>query len=107
VGDRPEAQSVVSEGTHTETTLHSLWKDHRTAIFGEATTKSERFPLLIKLLDARETLSVQVHPPRLKAGHNGAEPNNEWCYILEAEAGAVEFVPQTDGAALLRASLPH
>jgi mannose-6-phosphate isomerase len=51
VVDRPEAQSVMSEGTHAGTTLHSLWKDHRTAVFGEAAMESERFPLLIKLLD--------------------------------------------------------
>ena len=105
VVDRPEAQSVVSEGTHTGTTLHSLWKEHRTAVFGETTTKSERFPLLIKLLDARETLSVQVHPPRLEAGNNGAEPKNEWWYILEAEPGAAVYAGFKKGVD--RAALEH
>ena len=91
VVDRPEAQSVVRAGAYEEATLHSLWKDHRAAVFGEAAIESERFPLLIKLLDARETLSVQVHPPRLEAGNNGAEPKNEWWYILEAEPGAAVY----------------
>ncbi|MEI8295188.1 MAG: type I phosphomannose isomerase catalytic subunit, partial [Alphaproteobacteria bacterium] len=63
--DRPEAQSVVHQGVLKGVTLHELWKDHRAEIFGKRhlSNPSPRFPLLIKLLDARERLSVQVHPP--------------------------------------------
>ena len=47
------------------TTLHELWTSKREEIFGSAyaSHEAQRFPILIKLLDARERLSVQVHPP--------------------------------------------
>ncbi len=89
--DRPEAQSAACAGAYAEATLHSLWKGHRAAVFGKNAGQSERFPLLIKLLDARETLSVQVHPSGLEAGESGTEPKNEWWYILEAEPGAAVY----------------
>ena len=57
--NRPEAQSVVDGGEHDGETLHSLWIDHREAVFG-AGHLGERFPLLVKILDAREKLSIQV-----------------------------------------------
>jgi mannose-6-phosphate isomerase len=59
--DRADAQSVVSEGKLKGVTLHELWMNGRTRIFGEG-YDYERFPLLIKILDASQALSVQVHP---------------------------------------------
>src|SRR3954466_13979476 len=66
--DRPEAQSVVAGGPLNGKTLHELWTEYREDIFGdiaEAPVRAgiTRFPLLIKLLDAEEKLSLQVHPP--------------------------------------------
>src|SRR4029453_1351462 len=59
--DRPEAQSVVAHGALKGRTLHELWTEHREEVFGEAPKTARgaralpnRFPLLIKLLDARE-----------------------------------------------------
>ena len=90
--DRPEAQSIALTGTHRGLDLHSLWKDHHTEVFGEAQPQSERFPLLIKILDARESLSVQVHPSgNEKQGQALGEPKNEWWYILDADPGAVIY----------------
>src|SRR4051812_6296850 len=59
--DRSEAQSVVARGPHAGRTLHELWSSHRTEIFGSDAPNSERFPLLVKILDAEQTLSLQVH----------------------------------------------
>ena len=88
--DRPEAQSVVHEGPLKGATLHDLWSKHRTSLFGErhATNPSFRFPLLIKLLDARERLSVQVHPPAHLAKELKGEPKTECWYFLHAAEGA-------------------
>ena len=61
--DREDAQSVVSQGPLQGKTLHELWTGHRREIFGDLAPASPRFPLLVKLLDAREKLSLQVHPP--------------------------------------------
>lgn len=82
--DRVEAQSVVHEGPLRGCTLHELWRQHRQDVFGANLPDSERFPLLCKLLDAQERLSVQVHPPASAAGQFGGEPKTEMWYVLDA-----------------------
>ena len=82
--DREDAQSVVHEGPLRGLTLHELWTDHRPAIFGAGLPDAPRFPLLFKLLDAQDRLSVQVHPRPDNAGLLGGEPNTEMWYILAA-----------------------
>ncbi|MFV0415085.1 MAG: type I phosphomannose isomerase catalytic subunit [Chthoniobacterales bacterium] len=88
--DRSEAQSQVRGGEFDGLSLHELWSKHRARIFGEAYVghSSERFPILIKLLDAREKLSVQVHPPVEKAAALGGEPKTEMWYFLDCDPGA-------------------
>jgi mannose-6-phosphate isomerase len=85
--DRPEAQSVAARGPFKGKTLHELWTEHRWLIFGEV-PNAPRFPLLIKLLDAREKLSLQVHPPEDVAGKLGGEPKTEFWYVAAADPGA-------------------
>src|SRR5437764_11317702 len=51
--DRPEAQSVVRNGSFRDRTLHELWTHDRKTIFGDV-PEGPRFPLLIKLLDAHD-----------------------------------------------------
>ena len=50
------------------------------------------FPLLIKILDAQEKLSLQVHPPAATAAALGGEPKTEMWYIAEAAPGAELYV---------------
>jgi mannose-6-phosphate isomerase len=85
--DRPEAQSVVAKGPLQETTLHELWRQRRDEIFGNV-ADAPRFPLLIKLLDAHEKLSLQVHPPEHVASRLGGEPKTEFWYVAAADPGA-------------------
>ena len=85
--DRPEAQSVVANGPLKNKTLHDLWTQHRKQIFGDA-PEAPRFPLLLKLLDAHERLSLQVHPPEQFAGNLGGEPKTEFWYVAAADPGA-------------------
>jgi len=85
--DRPEAQSIVRDGLLRGKTLHELWAQYRDEIFGEA-PDSSRFPLLLKLLDAHDKLSLQVHPPEKLADRLGGEPKTEFWYIAAADAGA-------------------
>jgi mannose-6-phosphate isomerase len=89
--DRAEAQSVVCEGPLRGKTLHDLWTNHRSDIFGDV-GDAPRFPLLVKLLDARETLSVQVHPPNELASELGGEAKTEFWYIADAAPGAELYV---------------
>jgi len=86
ISDREEAQSVVcDDNEYAGMTLNALWSEQETRekIFGEGLT-GERFPLLVKILDCRENLSVQVHPPEEQEG----EPKTEVWYIAAADAGA-------------------
>jgi mannose-6-phosphate isomerase len=85
--DRPEAQSIVRNGMLRGKTLHELWTQYRDEIFGEA-PDSPRFPLLLKLLDAHDKLSLQVHPPEKLAERLGGESKTEFWYIAAADPGA-------------------
>ncbi|MCX7712265.1 MAG: class I mannose-6-phosphate isomerase [Chthoniobacterales bacterium] len=82
--DRPEAQSIVTSENFKGKTLNDLWSNHRVEVFGEIYRDypAGRFPLLVKLLDAREKLSVQVHPPPEKAKELSGEPKTEvWIFL--------------------------
>jgi mannose-6-phosphate isomerase len=89
--DRPEAQSVVAAGPLRGRTLHELWTQHRQKIFGDV-ADTPRFPLLIKILDAQEKLSLQVHPPASVARKLGGEPKTEFWYVADADPGAELFL---------------
>jgi mannose-6-phosphate isomerase len=89
--DREEAQSVVRHGPFRDRTLHELWSHDRDAIFGKV-AEAPRFPLLIKLLDAHDKLSLQVHPPAKIANSLGGEPKTEFWYVASAIPGARLFV---------------
>jgi mannose-6-phosphate isomerase len=89
--DRPEAQSVVRAGPLRGKTLHELWMQDRESIFGNV-PNATRFPLLVKILDAREKLSLQVHPPEKVAAKLDAEPKTEFWYVAAADPGAELFV---------------
>ncbi|PYK10974.1 MAG: hypothetical protein DME65_08455, partial [Verrucomicrobia bacterium] len=85
--DRPEAQSIVRNGPLRGKTLHELWTRYRDEIFGQI-ADSPRFPLLVKLLDAHDKLSLQVHPPEGLARRLGGEPKTEFWYVASANPGA-------------------
>src|SRR5213592_823129 len=91
IADRPEAQSIVANPPLKGKTLHELWTQHRHDIFGDV-PETPRFPLLIKLLDAQERLSLQVHPPEEVAAKLGGEPKTEFWYVATADPGAELFL---------------
>src|SRR5688500_2830528 len=91
--DRPEAQSVVHDGPLCGATLQKLWCKHPETASGNVPegpssprdesvrsadrTGVSRFPILAKLLDAQENLSLQVHPPAKIAQKLGGESKSE------------------------------
>ena len=89
--DREEAQSVVKGGRFHGRTLHELWTGHREEVFGEGFPEGGRFPLLCKILDAEDRLSVQVHPPMGVAEVLKGEPKTEMWFILDARPGSGLF----------------
>ena len=90
--DREGEQSVVDEGPLAGTTLHELWTNQREEIFGSGYVNHPRFPILIKVLDARDDLSIQVHPPAHLAAELGGEPKTEMWYIADCEPDAKLYV---------------
>ena len=99
VVDRPEAMSVVGEDHESLAgeTLESLWKNQQAEMFGSNAPDSERFPLLCKILDCRQRLSLQVHPPAAVAAELGGEPKTEMWYVAAADEGAELYVGLSAG----------
>lgn len=94
ISAREEADSEVAGGSFAGKTLRQLWADEgiKSAVFGAKAPSEERFPLLFKILDARDKLSIQVHPPAAVADELGGEPKTEVWYIAHAEPGAELYV---------------
>jgi mannose-6-phosphate isomerase len=95
--DRDNEQSVVRSGPLQGVTLHELWTKYRQQIFGPSAPESPRFPLLGKILDARDTLSVQVHPPASIAASLNGEPKTEMWYLLSATEDAALYAGFQNG----------
>lgn len=91
ITDRPEGGSVVANGPLAGRTLRELMEIARDALVGDATCAGDRFPLLIKILDAQEKLSLQVHPPAALASELGGEPKTEMWYVTDTAPGAALY----------------
>ncbi len=91
--DRPEAQSIVASGVFAGKTLHELWTRHRNEIFGSRHRDhpGKHFPILLKILDCCDVLSLQVHPPAAIASSLGGEPKTEMWFVAHAEKSALIY----------------
>lgn len=86
--DRPEAQSIVEEGSLKGQSLRSILARHAGDIMGPGWPDGKPFPILVKWLDCRERLSLQVHPPAAVAGELKGEPKTENWYIAQTAPNA-------------------
>ena len=62
LSDRDDHQSQVANGPLKGQTIGKLMEEFRGQLMGKLAPRFRRFPLLLKFLDARQMLSVQVHP---------------------------------------------
>src|SRR6266850_1844108 len=92
ITDREGDVSEVTNGALAGKSLRWLMEEHGAELLGEARPAAGRFPLLIKILDAREKLSIQVHPPAAVAKELGGEPKTEMWYIADATPEADLYV---------------
>jgi mannose-6-phosphate isomerase len=93
ISDRPGDASVVANGPLAGKNLRWLMENRARELLGAAKPGNKgRFPLLCKILDAREKLSLQVHPPADKTAELGGEPKTEMWFIADATPGAELFV---------------
>ncbi len=82
-------ESVVAEGPLKGRNIAELTELYKGVLLGEkvyAATGAE-FPLLIKFIDARDDLSIQVHPDDALAAvrHNGSKGKTEMWYVVQAD----------------------
>src|SRR3954470_13717890 len=89
--DRPEAQSVVARGPWAGQALRETMLRHSHDIMGPHWPKERPFPILVKWLDCRDRLSVQVHPPASVATKLGGEPKTENWSFAHVETGAAVY----------------
>jgi mannose-6-phosphate isomerase len=88
--DRTEAQSVITDGKWAGKTLReAIAADAE--IMGPNWPQDRPFPILVKWLDCRDRLSVQVHPPASIAKKLGGEPKTENWYFAHVDAGAAVY----------------
>lgn len=93
ISDRPGDESIAANGKFAGQTLHQLMEKFPREILGNAQPAAgNRFPILCKILDARDKLSLQVHPPADKAAGLKGEPKTEMWYIADAAPGAELYV---------------
>lgn len=81
--DRKEAQSVIDGGQLIGQSLRAALTKHAADIMGPKWPAEKPFPILVKWLDCRERLSLQVHPPAAVAGELKGEPKTENWYIAQ------------------------
>lgn len=81
--DRTEAQSIVEGGPLNGQSLRSVLARHSADLMGPGWAAGRPFPILVKWLDCRERLSLQVHPPAAVAGELQGEPKTENWYIAQ------------------------
>lgn len=86
--DRPEAQSVVLSGAFVGQTLRQVLAAHAADVMGPKWPAGKAFPILVKWLDCRERLSLQVHPPATLAAELKGEPKTENWYIADTDPEA-------------------
>lgn len=87
ISAHPNGDCVIASGVYQGQTLSRLWEEHR-ELFGNC--GGDRFPLLTKIIDAREDLSIQVHPDDAYAAvhENGSLGKTECWYVLDCDEDA-------------------
>lgn len=97
VSAHPNGDCVVREGAYQGKTLSQLWREEP-GLFGNSDL--DRFPLLVKIIDAKDDLSIQVHPDDAYAGENenGSLGKTECWYILDCPEGASLVVGHNAGS---------
>lgn len=109
LSDRTDHQSMVANGPLKGQTLGQVMEQFREPMMGKLSSRFSRFPLLLKFLDAREMLSVQVHPSDHRSAlipASDASKTEAWV-VIEAAKGSLIYAGLKPGttAGNLRQSL--
>lgn len=93
ISAHPNGDCAISGGAWDGMRLSELWDQHR-ELFGGV--EGDRFPLLVKIIDAKDNLSVQVHPDDAYAAEHesGSLGKRECWYVLAADEGTQIVIGQ-------------
>nr|WP_297764556.1 type I phosphomannose isomerase catalytic subunit [uncultured Butyrivibrio sp.] len=84
-----DGNSIIANGIEKDKTLSAVIEEKGREILGKNCEKYKDFPILIKFIDAKKPLSIQVHPDDEYAlSHENQYGKTEMWYVLEAEEGA-------------------
>ncbi|MBR4960188.1 MAG: mannose-6-phosphate isomerase, partial [Clostridia bacterium] len=98
---RPDGMSIIDSGNYTGISLEEFIHYAPGEILGKNGRKSDRFPILIKFIDARDDLSIQVHPDDAYGLANEGELGKmEMWYIVEATEDARLVYGLKDGCTM-------
>jgi mannose-6-phosphate isomerase len=102
ISDRDDAMSIVMNGAFKGKTLHQLVQEMGEDLMGVG-QKYERFPILTKIIDAKENLSIQVHPDETIAPKLNGEPKDEMWVLLDEGSVYAGAKPDVDEKQLKKA----
>ena len=84
----PDGECVIASGEFSGMKLSEFVRMHPEAV-GNGFRSEDRFPVLVKLIDAKADLSIQVHPDdEYATAHEGDSGKTEMWYIIDADEGA-------------------
>ena len=88
----PDGPSVITNGEYAGKTLKEFIDEKGMEVLGLHCRRFREFPILTKFIDARDNLSIQVHPGNSYALKNeGQYGKTEMWYVLDAEEGAILY----------------
>lgn len=82
ISDRDDGMSICINGPSKGKTLNELVHEMKDSLLGVGRTL-ERFPILTKIIDAKENLSIQVHPDMISGPKLNGEPKSEMWVALD------------------------
>lgn len=96
ISAHPEGDGTIRSGSFAGKKLSEVWRDH-SELFGDL--KNDRYPLLTKIIDAQDDLSIQVHPDDTYAREheNGSLGKTECWYIIDCPEGATLVIGHNAG----------
>ena len=83
ISGHPDGPGVVASGQYAGRTLADLAEEFGADLVGTACPNPKVFPLLFKVIDANDSLSVQVHPDNKSAKTIGGEPKSERIVVVK------------------------
>ncbi len=85
----PDGASIIANGDFADKTLREYLDAEGLEVLGKNCRRFREFPILAKFIDAKDNLSIQVHPSNAYALQNeGQYGKTEMWYVLDAEPGA-------------------